>query len=409
MAVPRIGSVEPASERPPSGAVMLASGSAARHVGTPGTARVAMAAYVAATLLGVTMRMDLAGVSSGFAFDHLLHAHSHTLYFGWGALGLLALALRGTDPPAGWFRLAVLGAVAVVPALFLGFLATGYHPVTIAISTVAMLVWYAVGVGWWRRLHAVEPTARLAQRYGIVYLFGSSLGVWALAAIQARGGSALAETLAIHAFLIGFGWFLVLMVVGAVLQRADRTGWAVEHRTVRRAIHWWAAVAWVSFPLGVAGGPEVWGLGPLARIAGLVLLVPGVWWVRTLWRAASRRPDGILLRASAAWFGLTMVTTAAVGLVGTPAITFGGRQGVVIHLHALFLGFLTPLLALLLSRNSIRTPLLAHHAGLVVMLSGLSVVAVGLHAVGAWVALAGAAAVWMAGVRWAWPVLWRRS
>lgn len=384
---------------------MERAGAERRHSGTGGLARTAAAAYVAATLLGVTMRMDLAGLPSGIPFDHLLHAHSHTLYFGWGALGLLGVLL--SEPSAGWLRLAVRGALIVVPALFVGFLATGYHPVTIAISTMAMLTWYVVALGWWRHLDAVPATARLALRIGLMYLIGSSLGVWALAAIQANDGSALAETLAIHAFLLGFGWFLVFALVGALLHRADRAGWLFDDRAVRRTIRWWAAVAWVTFPLGVAGGPEVWGLGPASRAAGLILLAPGVWWVKALWGAATG-PDRILFRASAAWFALTTVTTAAVGLAGTSAIAAGGRQGVVIHLHALFVGFVTPLLALLLCRQAVRTPLLVHHAGLTVMLAGLTVVAVGDPRAGTWLALAGALTIWLAGIRWTWPLLWSR-
>src|SRR5688572_213338 len=56
-------------------------------------ARNAVIAYIGATGLGAVMRFDLIGLRSGIPFDHLLHAHSHTLYFGWGALGLLAAAI----------------------------------------------------------------------------------------------------------------------------------------------------------------------------------------------------------------------------------------------------------------------------------------------------------------------------
>lgn len=39
-------------------------------------------AYVSATAIGVMMRLVFVGLDTGLPFDHLLHAHSHTLYFG---------------------------------------------------------------------------------------------------------------------------------------------------------------------------------------------------------------------------------------------------------------------------------------------------------------------------------------
>ena len=366
--------------------------------------RVAVLAYLAATLLGVVMRFELVGMSFGIDFDHLLHAHSHTLYFGWAGLGLLAVArtrFREVTAPMRW---SVAGLVALTPLLFLGFLATGYHPFTIAISTVVMLGWYVVAMGWWRQLASVDHVVAVAFRYGLVYLVGSSLGIWALAAVQATEGPALAENLAIHAFLAGFGWFFVFAVVGALLIHEDRLGLNLARTDVTRVLHWWAALAWITFPLGVVGGPEVWMLGPAARIAGLVSIVPGLWWVSLMWRGTHTSRNRLVLRSAALWFGLATLTTGTAAVLGSAALTAGGRQGVVIHLHALFAGFVTPLLAMALSRTVAGYALVAHHGALGVMLAGLVLVALGWVTVGMWVAAIGAVALWLAGVRWSAPI-----
>lgn len=376
-----------------------------RLTAAPSTfARPAAAAYVAATLLGVVMRFDLLGMGSQIPFDHLLHAHSHTLYFGWAGLGILAAVtagLRRTKP----MGLAFAAVTVSVPFLYFGFLAAGYAPFTIGVSTAAMLGWYVVAGAWWRQLANFEPTAALAFRYGLVYLVGSTLGIWALAGIQASGGSGMAEDLAIHAFLLGFGWFLVFMVVGALAVHRVRLGLAFDEQAMRWTLHGWAALAWAVFPLGVMGGAEVTGLGPLARTAGIALVVPGLAWVVVVWRAAQPGPLQLLHRMAGFWFGLTVASTAAAGVLGSEALRMAGRQGVVIFLHALFAGFVTPFLVVLVSRRFPLVALRFHHAGLAVMLLGLAAVALGASLFGLRLAAGGAVALWVAGIGWSVPIL----
>ncbi|MEX2655579.1 MAG: hypothetical protein WD532_11195 [Acidimicrobiia bacterium] len=373
-----------------------------------GFARAAAAAYVAATLLGVVMRFELAGVGSPIPFDHLLHAHSHTLYFGWAGLGILAAArasLRLTKP----LRWACVAVTVTVPFLYFGFLATGYAPFTIGVSTAVMVGWYVVAGGWWRQLANFDPIAALAFRYGLVYLVASTLGIWALAGIQATGGSRLAEDLAIHAFLLGFGWFFVFMVAGAMTVHRHRLGLAFDERAMRWTLHGWAVAAWAVFPLGVMGGAEVPGLGPLARAAGIALVVPGVAWVVVVWRAAQPGPLQLLHRLAGLWFGLTIAATASAGALGSEGLVMAGRQGVVIFLHALFAGFVTPVLVVLVSRRFPIVALRFHHAALAVMLLGLAVVALGGSVLGLRMAAVGAVALWVAGIGWSVPILRRHQ
>lgn len=367
-------------------------------------ARAAAAAYVAATLLGVVMRFELLGARSGIPFDHLLHAHSHTLYFGWAGLGILAAARAGlrVTKPLRWAGVAVTMAV---PFLYFGFLATGYAPFTIGASTAVMVGWYVVAGAWCRQLANFDPIAALAFRYGIVYLVASTLGIWALAGIQATGGTALAEDLAIHAFLLGFGWFVVFMVVGGVMAHQDRLGLAFGERATRWTLHGWAVAAWAVFPLGVVGGAEMTGLGPLARAAGIALMVPGLAWVVVVWRAAKHGPMQLLHRLSVLWFGLTIAATAAAAVLGSEGLHMAGRQGVVIFLHALFAGFVTPVLVVLISRRLPIGALWFHHAGLAVMVLGLVIIAAGGSLFGLRLAAAGAVSLWVAGIGWAVPIV----
>lgn len=362
--------------------------------------RVAVFSYLGATLLGVVMRFEFVGARSGVPFDHLLHAHSHTLYFGWMALGLLAAGLPrfGRVTPA--LRRTAHTLVLFTPVLALGFLAVGYHAFTIAVSTAVMLGWYVVIVSWWRQLPPPESATSLAYRYALGYLAASSLGIWALAAIQATDGPALAQELAIDAFLLGFGWFVVFAITGSLMASRRQLGLTIDPHRLRAVLHGWGATAWATFALGVPGGPEVWGLGPTARLAGLLVIIPGSVFIHQLWTATTEPRLRLLIRLAALWFAVGLATTATAALGGSAALMAGGRQGVIIHLHATFVGFVAPLLVLALTPAKPRS-LYVHHAALAVMLFGLVIVATGEPRTGMWIAAIGAIALWMAGAAWA--------
>lgn len=358
-------------------------------------------AYVASTALGVVMRFELLGLNTGIAFDHLLHAHSHTLYFGWAGLAVLVAAsdlLPSRSRPLNW---ATIGIAVLMPPTFVGFLLLGYHAVTIAISTAVMLLWYVAAASWWRSARTLDGTAVRILRIAFAYLVASSFGVWVLAGLQATGaGTPFGESLSVHAFLVGFAWFLVLGVVGLLVARLNVRS---DEASVARAAWWWLPLAWLTFPLGVANGPEVAWLGPAARIAGVLLLYPAWLWVRWLWRAAPGKDRPWLWRTIAGWFALTACGLASVGVIGTPALASGGRQGVVIYLHALLVGFVTTALVMLIARTT--RGLQAHTVSLAVMLAGLAAVATGWtsagSAIGAWAAVA----LWLAGIAWSIPLV----
>ena len=107
----------------------------------------------------------------------------------------------------------------------------------------------------------------------------------------------------------------------------------------------------------------------------------------------------VFLRLAALWFAVGLATTAAAALGGSATLAAGGRQGVVIHLHATFVGFVTPLLVLTLTRTKPRS-LHAHHSALAVMILGLAIVVAGEPRMGMWIAAIGAVALWIAGAVW---------
>lgn len=358
--------------------------------------------YVVATGVGVVMRLAMVGLDVGVPFDHLLHAHSHTLYFGWAALGVLVGAIDQLGRPGRALGGTAWGLALAVPFILGGFLLFGYNPATIAISTVVMLGWYLAVWLWWRAAARLDDLASRFSRSAFGYLVAASFGVWVLAYLQASGrGTALSEALSVHAFLLGFAWFLVFGVIAMILDNADRVDVQIESGPVRRALRWWVPLALFTFPLSVMNGPEVAIFGPAARIAGLLLLYPAWLWVSALWRAASNASSPHIWRAMAVWFSVIAAATAGVAGFGSDVLVLAGRQGVVIYLHVLLVGFVTTgLFAMMRPVGSTGSVVAAHTASLVIMLTGLALAAVGTVEAGYWVAAVGAVLLWGAGVVW---------
>lgn len=348
------------------------------------------------------MRFAFAGLDIGIGFDHLLHAHSHTLYFGWAGLAFVTGASAMIPALPTGLRRTLVGLASVVPAILVSFLAFGYNPVSIAVSTVVMLGWYVASVVWWRAARGLRGLPALAFRSAFVYVIVSSLGIWVLAWLQAsETGTPLTESLAVNAFILGFGWSLILGTVGLVVRDFSTGGWHLDEEILRRAIVWWVALGWLVFPLGVVGGPEVAWLGPVARVAGVALLYPAGLFVRELWRAVPAGRAGRPWRFAAGWFALTAATTAGAAVLGSAALGAVGRQGVVIHLHALAVGFVTTSLVVVFSRQVPSRVLDGHNISLGLMLLGLTLVPLGAVRLGMWWAALAAVGLWVSGVVWA--------
>lgn len=350
-------------------------------------ARWAPAFFVASTALGVVMRLLQVGMTPPLPFDHLLHAHSHALYFGWAGLIILtAITSAAQQPLIKWMA----GLVVVMGT---AFLVGGYAPGSIAASAAVMSIWYVV---MWRERRSADRDSRIL--YGYVVL--ASLGIVVLGPVSALDGPPFLARLAVHGFLSTFSWFFVLGTV-VLLGR----GGLLDSAEARRIIAGIAAFAWLTFPVGVIGGPEIPGLGPVSRVAATALAYPGYLLVASLWRRAKCDTHRRALRMAAAWFTLSVGGLVAVAIGGSAVLSAAGRHGIVFYLHALLLGYVSTIAIWWLARQrgtSLVGLLDAHGAGVGVMLAGLGLAAASpLGRLGLWLAALGAAITWAASLAWA--------
>lgn len=337
--------------------------------------RIAVAFYLLSTSLGVLLRVFFLAPFSYPVFGNAVHAHSHTLYYGWGALGLFALVLGRSRAD----RALLAGITGISAATFVSFVHGGYWVPSIVISALSLLLWPAGATLVFRRLRGESSLSASYLRASMVYILLASVGAALRAVFMATDASAFAKSLAVFAFLHDFAWFFVFALLGLLLRIAPRLGLRLDERLLRWHFLVTIPLAWLGFPLGVPQGTEGI-LGAVARLATLALLVPGLLAAVALWKAGEGGRDAprLALRWLAIWLALDVVL-AALGAAGLAELALRSRHLAVLYLHVRLLGFFS--LGLMfcvfarmgqLPRAAFTPGLWLHNLGLLVMLAGLA-------------------------------------
>lgn len=336
---------------------------------------VAVGFYVLSTSLGVLLRYFFVSPFAFPVFGNGVHAHSHTLYFGWGALALFTLILLGIGARGRLTRLFLGSIAAIAGASFVSFLEGGYSVPSIVISALSLVVWPIGLVVVWRLLRGHRELAASYFRTAMVYVLLASGGAATRAVFIATDASAYANSLAVFAFLQNFSWFFVFGLMGLLLRAADDLGIPVDRRGFRRFLVLAAPLAWLTFPLGVPQGSEG-ALGIAARIATILLVVPGTLGARALWRAGRSGSSAYhhAFRWLALWLGLDAIL-GAFGALGLSELALRSRHLAILYVHIRLVGFFSlGLMLCIFARARLRfgPGLWTHNIGLCLMLGGLA-------------------------------------
>jgi len=330
--------------------------------------RAALAFFSAAALVGVFLRTKYVfpHFLDSLKFGNLLHAHSHTMFFGWVTLALCGAIyrelarLRGAPldgrrlVPLQWWGTLLASAGALV-----SFSLSGYSPLSIALATVNMVLWYAAVAVIWRNTPQDRPVWGGFYRAAAFYLALSTFGTWLLTVLQVTGhaGTPLWSTAPVYFYLSNFidGW-AVLGVIGLLYQMAaplpaDR-GYSLP--LAERQLRWQAALTLPAYLHYLSGLQLPLALRLSGAAATALLLLPALMMaynLRGLFRPMSdrdvRRAGGpialLLLRSAVIYFLVKAVSEAVSVLPGLDRLVYGagGRQWVVLGLHATLFGLVS--------------------------------------------------------------------
>jgi hypothetical protein len=313
----------------------------------------ALALFLVAGGTGALFRFGMVyGVPGGLTLEHIRHAHSHLMYFGWGTPAMMVLIWRllPVDLTTGWgraFRWVAGSTVAAAILAYPPFLLFGYSTVQIGTTQMPIAV---VGaglniLGWYGFVALYIAVTRHRPRRGALRLWDvavgalvlATLGAWSLSLLPLLGthNPLIAQGLT-HVFLDLFseGWFVLggLGIAYASLQpRSGPASWAV-----------WFVVLGLPFTflLGLPVGRLSLAL-ELAGRAGGTLVALGLLGLTIplgdqLTTHLNRRLWGVplmclLLKVAAQLFGSLV-----------PGLWLGASHGLrILYLHLMLLGFLS--------------------------------------------------------------------
>lgn len=376
--------------------------------------------YVLAMAVGLLLRLGSVLPIHLPSYANALHAHSHTLFFGWGALGIFALVFRRLGEEGRRVRALLASIAGLSAASFVSFLHGGYSLPSIVLSTLSLGIWaWAIATAW-RSMRGKRALDIAFLRAGLVYLGIACIGAIVRVVLIATAASAHQKSLAVYAFLHAFGWFFVFSVTGLLVHEARVRRLHVDERRFRRMLDLALPTAWLAFPLGVVGGSQG-ALGVLARLSALWLAFPMASGVVALWRISSSAEPALrgAFRWLAFWLGIAALSSLAGGL-GFAELAVRSRHLAILHLHVLLAGYvsfglMTALFSTLGARLGVGS--LLHNLGLAIMSLGLALAALpvlgwsrspGVAFAGAVLAALGGALVFAAGVGFC-VRLWRQS
>lgn len=369
--------------------------------------RLALLVFLTATGLGLVLRYAMVDPLAGLDFNHALHAHSHTLYFGWAGLALFTLFFERVGATDVQVRRALWAIAAVSVATLIAFLHSGYGRPGIIVSAVSLGVWgFAVAL-FLRRARGQKAPDLAWLRVGVSYVVVASLGAGARVVLLVAKADPLWGKLAVAFFLTAFAGFFLFGVVGVLAHFLEQRGAALDAKLLRWQLGWMTPLTALTFPLGVPGGMDT-PFGPMARLASVLLVVPAALWLVNLWNATRQLPGlsrTVLRSIAIAWAAKSVFEVGAA--FGLDVLAAASRHAVILQIHLVLLGVVTAALLLVVRARLGRVTgpaLLMHQAGVVVLCAGLLVAA--LTAFGAlpmgnfglWLAVAGGALVWVVDV-----------
>lgn len=217
--------------------------------------RIALANLLLAALIGATLRALYLCELPGVRFRPFLHAHSHVALLGWLFIGIVLCLLH--DGGAGALtkraRALLLALQACVLGMLIAFPIQGYGPVSIAFSSLYLLLSYPFLALVWSASRAwpAEGSGRLA-RWAIAFFVLSTLGTWALPLIIATGQQGKEVYYWSVQFFLHFqfnGWFwFAAMALGA--RWAERNGFHLRIDALTLGL--WIASALLTYALAIA-------------------------------------------------------------------------------------------------------------------------------------------------------------
>ncbi|HMQ46497.1 MAG TPA: hypothetical protein PKA70_03530 [Saprospiraceae bacterium] len=314
---------------------------------------VALINLLIATAMGALLRFAFVEEIAWIKYKNVLHAHSHVAMLGWIYMALYALLIHAFLSPhqqrsKAYPNLFWLTQFSVLGMLF-SFPVQGYGPVSIAFSTLHIVLSY-IFLGWfWVDMGKHATFSGRLVRTALVFMLVSTLGVWAMGPIMAtslRGSAFYYMAVQFYLHFQFNGWFLFAVLALFFKYMETREVLFAERQQkvflglllVACVLTYALAVAWSQPLLSVFA---INSLGVLCQFAALLAFVRMVWPQRQAILQQFGYLDGLMLRVAFYAFVLKIIIQTAVVFPFVAEAAYTIRNYVIGFIHLVLLGAVT--------------------------------------------------------------------
>lgn len=313
---------------------------------------VALLNFLMAAGMGALLRMAFVVEIPWVKYQYLLHAHSHVAMLGWIYLALFALLVHAFVPEGKSLQrynyLFWLTQMSVI-GMLLSFPVQGYGSVSIAFSTLHILLSY-VFIRWmWKDMGQKRTFSRLLLKTALLFQLFSTLGVWLMGPIMAsplRQSSFYYLSVQFYLHFQFNGWFIIALF--ALLFKVLEDQGITTPRVRQQQFYLPLLIAvFLTYALVVVWATQIksilWinSIGSIAQLIALVAIIRLLRPVYRNWRALFPSWSGYLLFTAALCWGLKVLLQT---LVILPAVAEAGytiRNYIIGFIHLMLLGVVT--------------------------------------------------------------------
>ncbi len=306
-----------------------------------------------AAILGALLRYAFLQEISWLKFKYFLHAHSHIAMLGWVYMALYTLLVHAFVPAerqqSRRYHWLFWLTQASVWGMLASFPVQGYGAVSIAFSTLHVVLSY-VFAGWlWHDMGKANRFSVQLVRTALVFMVISTLGVWLMGPLMTGTFRRSAFYYMAVQFFLHFqfnGWYL-FGILGLFFRSLEGKGIAVASRwqywfysllVVSCVLTYALAVAWSQPYLMVF---VVNSLGVTLQLLALAVFFKLLWPIRnSIWQGIHGWGKALLAVAFASFVSKTLIQTAvAIPYIAQVAYTI--RNYVIGFIHLMLLGAVT--------------------------------------------------------------------
>lgn len=322
-------------------------------------------------LLGVVMRYKIGFSFPYFDQKNLQHAHSHFAFYGWVTHSLMGWMVMYIDQLQQGIRLKKYHWFAILNLLcsygmLIAFTAMGYHPVSIAFSTLAILISYFFTYSFLRDFRHVQIRSGVSLWFRAALVFNAlaSLGTFYLAWMMISRHISQEAYLASVYFYLHFmynGWFFFACMGLAILYLRQ---FNPEFKTSLPVFWMFACSAIPAYLLSALWLKVPSWVYPVVVVASVVQLL--AWWlivyqfrkvIRTLGSQIGVWAKGLLGILAMALSIKFMLQLGSV-IPAVSKLAFGFRPIIIAYLHLVLLGVISVFLLTYLFTGKLQPDLL---------------------------------------------------